>query len=67
MLDQKIKKAGTVTVTENEIRVSGFDVDNAMCRETAIHALIWAIGELQKEVVELIAVPGGSGKCCMVD
>jgi hypothetical protein len=32
-----------------------------MCREVAAHALLWAIGEMQRELTELIAHPGGTG------
>lgn len=45
------------------IELDGFDVDGAMCREVAAHALLWAIGELQKELTEIINQPGGTGIC----
>ena len=63
MLDQKIEKVGTVTISENKIYISDFEVKGATCREVAIHAMLWAIGELQKDVVESISAPGAGISC----
>lgn len=63
MLDQKLKKVGKLTMQNGRIELDGFDVDGAMCREVAAHALLWAIGELQKELTEIINQPGGTGIC----
>lgn len=64
MLDTKLNKAGTVLMHDDRIYVEGFDADGCMCREVAIHAVTWAIGELQRELVALIEKPGG-GKSAM--
>lgn len=57
--EMKIKKLGRVTVTEKGISVEGFDVNGAMCRDVAVMAAAWAIGELQREMLKTIAKPGG--------
>lgn len=55
----KITKRGKVTITKDGISVDGFDADNASCRELAIMAAAWAIGELQREMLKTIQAPGG--------
>ncbi|MCU7839716.1 MAG: hypothetical protein KZQ89_17765 [Candidatus Thiodiazotropha sp. (ex Lucinoma kastoroae)] len=50
---------------DGEIQIEGFEDDNCMCREVAIHAMLCAIGELQREIAEDIARPGGSGNVSM--
>jgi len=35
-----------------------------MCREVGAHALLWAIGEMQRELTALIEKPGGTGNVC---
>ncbi|WP_339521788.1 hypothetical protein [Pseudomonas sp. EA_35y_Pfl2_R111] len=57
--DMKIKRTGKVTITKHGIEVEGFDVHNAMCREVAVIAAAWAIGELQREMTKTILAPGG--------
>lgn len=54
MLDTELKKTGTVLIHEGKIYTEGFEVDNCMCREVGIHAMLWAIGELQREIVETL-------------
>jgi hypothetical protein len=64
MLDKRLTKFGSVTIDGHKsILVEGFDGNDCMCREVAALALVWAIGELQRELNCLIAVPGGTGKC----
>lgn len=64
MLDLRLKTIGTLTMDENGMHAEGFEADGpAMCREVGALALMWAIGELQKELTEIIARPGGTGKC----
>lgn len=63
MLDTELNKPGTLLMHEGKIYVENFDADNCMCREVVAHALLWAIGEMQKELTELIKRPGGSGLC----
>lgn len=50
---------GKVTVTSDGIEVQGFEGENASCREVAIMAAAWAIGELQREMLKTIEEPGG--------
>jgi len=48
-------------MAQGKIEIEGFEVDGAMCREVAALAMLWAIGELQKELTAVINVPGGTG------
>lgn len=50
---------GTVIVDPTGITVVGFEGKNTMCREVAIMAAAWAIGELQREMLKTIERPGG--------
>jgi hypothetical protein len=61
MLDTKLRKTGTLLMHDGRIYTSGFRADGCMCREVAAHALLWAIGELQRELAALIEKPGGTG------
>jgi hypothetical protein len=62
MLNLKLKSTGALLMHNGRIYLGGFEADNAMCREVAALALLWAIGELQAELVALIHQPGGTGK-----
>lgn len=42
-----------------QIEVLGFDGKNCSCRDVAVQACLWAIGELQREVLRCIEEPGG--------
>lgn len=55
----KIRKFGRVTITKQGISVEGFEVKGAMCRDVAVMAAAWAIGELQREMLKTIEKPGG--------
>ena len=57
--EMKITKTGRVTITKEGISVEGFGVKGAMCRDVAVMAAAWAIGELQREMLKIIAKPGG--------
>lgn len=61
MLDTKLVKTGTLLMYKGRIYTSGFRAPDCMCREVAVHALLWAIGEMQRELVALIEKPGGTG------
>jgi hypothetical protein len=61
MLDLHLKNIGTITMDAKKIEINGFDADDAMCREVAALALIWAIGRMQNELSALIRKPGGTG------
>lgn len=54
----RIKLTGTVTITKHGVQVAGFDIQNAGCREHAILATTWAIGQLQRELARAIKAPG---------
>ena len=54
-----ITKPGTITITTDGIHCKGFEADNATCREVAIMAAAWGIGELQREMLKDIEEPGG--------
>ena len=56
----QINQTGTITITDGRIEIEGFEFYNASCREGAIMACAWAIGELQREMLKDIQVPGGS-------
>lgn len=62
MLDTELKKTGTILMHEGQIHVEGFSADDCGCREVAAHALLWAIGEMHRELAEMIRVPGGTMK-----
>ena len=46
MLDTKLDKSGTILMHSGKIHIDGFESDNCMCREVAIRAMLWAIGDL---------------------
>lgn len=54
----RITKTGTITITDGQIDVAGFAADNATCRDVAILATVWAIGELQRELLKALEKPG---------
>lgn len=55
----RLTNFGTVTVKKGQIEVSGFDGRNTSCREVAVLAALWAIGELQRELMKTPERPGG--------
>lgn len=60
----KLTKHGTVTIRPKrgdvcQIVVEGFEGSGTTCRDVAIQACAWAIGELQREMLRTIEVPGG--------
>lgn len=62
-MNLELSKAGTVLIHDGQISLGGFEGENCGCSDVAILALIWAIGELQRELTECLRTPGGSGKC----
>jgi hypothetical protein len=61
-LDSDISKLtphGLVTIEPGGIVVTGFAGDNCSCRDVAVLACIWAIGELQRELMKDVEQPGG--------
>ncbi len=63
MLDLKLCKIGKLTIDSEKITVSGYEADNAMCREVVILALLHSIRMLQTELEATIEIPGGTGNC----
>jgi len=61
MLDLKLYKTGTIKIEHGKIEIEDFGAKDAMCREVAALAMLWAIGELQKELTAVINQPGGTG------
>lgn len=62
MLDAKpatLVKTGTITITPGEITIYGFEGEGTSCRDVAALAIVWAIGELQRELLETLQKPGG--------
>lgn len=60
----KLTKTGTVTVHPSkegfvQIVAKGFEAEGATCRDVAVLACLWAIGELQREVLRAVERPGG--------
>lgn len=60
----RLTKFGTVTVLpqkEGRIQIvaEGFEGENCSCRDIAVLACMWAIGELQREAMRDIEAPGG--------
>lgn len=59
----RITKTGVITINADGIYVDGFDADGvASCREVAILAAAWAIGQLQAEMLATMLKPGGTGR-----
>ena len=62
MLDEQkchLTQTGTVSISTDEISISGFAADGGSCRDVAALALLWAIGELQKDLMGTLNGPGG--------
>lgn len=63
----RITKTGTVTIGPGrccKIVVEDFESDNATCREVSVLAMLWAIGELQRELMATLESPDG-GDCAV--
>lgn len=58
----KLTKTGKVTITDGQIAIEGFNASNATCRDVVALAALWAIGELQRELMLTLEKPGGSRK-----
>jgi hypothetical protein len=60
----RLIKVGAVTIHPKaeggvQIVAEGFEGTNCSCRDVAVFACMWAIGELQREVMRTIEAPGG--------
>lgn len=60
--EAKLTKTGTVTVRGGRVVVKGFEGDGCGCREVAALGMLWAIGELQRQLMATLERPGG-GDC----
>lgn len=57
--EAKLTQHGMVTIDASGINCTGFEGDNTSCRDVAALAVLWAIGELQRELTLLMQKPGG--------
>ncbi len=62
--ESSLSKIGVVTINPNasdgvQIEIKGFDGIGCSCRDVAVQACLWAIGELQREVLKTVESPGG--------
>lgn len=57
--EAKLVQYGTVTITPAGITVEGFQGDGTSCRDVAALGMVWAIGELQRELQATMQAPGG--------
>lgn len=62
----RLTKFGTVTIDPRpdpvngiQVVISGFEAENASCRDLAAMAQIWAIGVLQRSLAGELEEPGG--------
>jgi hypothetical protein len=58
-----LTKFGKIEVEPDRIEINGFDADNGTCRDVAALALVWAIGQLQIELMKTLERPGGGIAC----
>ena len=60
MLDKdpaKLTKIGGIGISADRILIEGFEADGATCRDVAALAIVWAIGELQRELMATLEAP----------
>jgi hypothetical protein len=54
-----LTKIGRVVIDDLGIEIEGFEAANGSCRDLAALAALWAIGELQRELMGTLQKPGG--------
>jgi len=59
----KLTKTGEVIINRKGISVNGFSGKGCSCRDVAALGIVWAIGELQKELKLTLEAPGKSHVC----
>jgi hypothetical protein len=62
----RLTKIGKLTICTDPrlpVRIEGFEGENCSCRDVAILACMWAIGQLQRAATGDIERPGGGGTC----
>lgn len=56
----KLTQFGSVKVlSHGRIEVDGFEGDGCTCRDVAALAMLWAIGELQRDLMATLESPDG--------
>ena len=61
--EAQLTKLGKVTITKEGVYIEGFNTSGTQsCRETAILAAAWALGQLQAEMLATMLKPGGTGR-----
>jgi hypothetical protein len=55
----RLVKTGKVTIDATGVVVEGFEGENTSCRDLTALAALWAIGELQRELLATLERPGG--------
>jgi hypothetical protein len=63
--EARLTQTGTLTMSAGRVEISGFSGDGCSCRDLAALSIVWAIGELQKELAATLQSPRGSR--CVVD
>ncbi|OIR11008.1 hypothetical protein GALL_71790 [mine drainage metagenome] len=61
--ETRLTAKGEIIISENGILIKGFDAQHATCRDVAVLALCWGIGELQRDLIASIEKPGGGNAC----
>lgn len=54
---------GKVIIADGKINIEGFDAHHGTCRDAAALAIVWAIGQLQVELMATLQKPGGGNAC----
>ena len=54
----KLTRIGEVVITKTGILVTGFSGEGCTCRDVAALGTVWAIGQLQKELMKILEAPG---------
>lgn len=54
----RLTELGTLTLSADRIYLSGFSANDCSCRDVVALALVWAIGELQRELALTLESPG---------
>lgn len=58
--EAKLTRIGSVMISDGRrIEVIGFSAKGAGCRDVAALGALWAIGELQRELMKTMRKPGG--------
>lgn len=66
MLDRnptQLTELGVMSIRDGAIMISGFRATDATCRDVAALAIVWAIGELQVELMKTLERPGANNAC----